>query len=255
MSKLQHNIQRVLIERDVSLAKLAQLSGVPQSTLHRIMSGAIDEPRSSTIAPLAEFLGVPVQTLRDGDLSDQITFHRAASPAVTRASLPPPVTVGTGDASTPLTWDRDAHLLAFEGYFSNSVPREYLNWRSEIEGNAYRLDYCSERLAVDLIGFSRLAPPSHPRAGQLDFSTLFHHAASHLVDLFVIQAAFPNLKPLLLILCPAAPDERFPPVRKLMTSARRLGVDVRFATTGVAAAQAILKIESELLDDSASFSS
>jgi len=250
MSKLKLNIQRVLDERDISLAKLAQLSGVPQSTLHRIMAGQIDEPRSSTIAPLADFLGITVQTLRDGDLPGQVTFHRSP----TRSSLPPPVNADTVDTSELSHWDRDAHLLAFAGYFSSSAPYDYLSWRSEIEGNAYHLDYCSERLAVDLMSFSRLAPPSHPRAGQLDFSTLFHHAASHLVDLFMIHAAFPNLKPLLLILCPSAPNDQLPAVRKLMTSARRLGVDLRFSTTGAAAAQAILKMESELLDDSVSFS-
>lgn len=247
MTKLTQNISRAMADRDISLARLAQLSGVQQSTLHRIMKGLIDEPRTSTLAPLAQFLGVSVQTLRDGDLPAQLTFHNSTIDPET------PHLHNDGSSSN-VPWDRDSHLRAFDGYLSDSAPADYLNWYRDIEGNCYRLDYCSERLAVDLISFSRPAPASHPRPGQLDFSGLFNAAAGHLVDLFMIHVAYPNLTPLLLILSPVIPDENLASVRKLLASARSLGVNVRFATTGLGAAQAAMKIESKLLNESGSIS-
>lgn len=244
MSKLKQNIQRALIERDISLARLAHLSGVQQSTLHRIVTGAIKEPRSSTVAPLARFLGVSVQTLQDGDVSTSFTPNNSSGGfnALAPLAAEPKLDV--------TTWDRDSHLRTFEAHIAHSSPAEHLHWRCVVDGNSYNLDYCSERLVVELVCFSRPTPSSHPMRGRVDFSGLFTSAASHLVDLFMINAAYSNLTPLLLILTPEIPDEQLAPVRKLIASARRLGVRVRFATSGLAAIQIVSKTEAELLDES-----
>lgn len=245
MSKLKQNIQRVLHERDISLAKLALLSGVQQSTLHRIMAGGIREPRSSTIAPLAAFLGVTVQILRDGDLPVTPTFDGMPTGKI-------PLSIESAEQRTPnADWDKETQLRSFASGLADSVPRPYMEWSGVVDGNRYRLDYCSERLALDLLCFSRFAPLSHSSRGRVDFSGLFSVAASHLVDLFMVHAAYPNLTPLLLIMCPELPDEDAPSVRKLLTSGRRLGVLVRFATTGFAAAQLVMKTERDAVDASA----
>lgn len=47
---------------------LAEKTGVPQPTIHRILSGESSDPRTGSLQPLADFFGVSVSDLRDRDL-------------------------------------------------------------------------------------------------------------------------------------------------------------------------------------------
>lgn len=47
---------------------LAKLTGVPQPTIHRFMSGLHGEPRSSTLKPIADYFGITLAQLLDTDL-------------------------------------------------------------------------------------------------------------------------------------------------------------------------------------------
>jgi phage repressor protein C with HTH and peptisase S24 domain len=48
---------------------LKEKTGVPQPTIHRILTGESTDPRTSTLQPLADHFGVTVADLRDRDLS------------------------------------------------------------------------------------------------------------------------------------------------------------------------------------------
>lgn len=48
--------------------ELAKLTGVPQPTIHRMLSGLHGEPRSTTLRPIAEFFGVTVSALMETDM-------------------------------------------------------------------------------------------------------------------------------------------------------------------------------------------
>lgn len=56
----QHGIKR--------FTHLAKLTGVPQPTIHRFMSGLHGEPRSSTLKPIADYFGITLAQLLDTDL-------------------------------------------------------------------------------------------------------------------------------------------------------------------------------------------
>lgn len=66
---------------------LAKLTGVPQPTIHRFMSGLHGEPRTSTLKPIADYFGITLAQLLDTDLEtgnvvSNVSTLGAAYPAV-----------------------------------------------------------------------------------------------------------------------------------------------------------------------------
>lgn len=53
----------------------AAVPGVTQPTIHRILSGESEDPKTKTLQPLADFFGVTVAALRSEDLSGVSAAH------------------------------------------------------------------------------------------------------------------------------------------------------------------------------------
>jgi hypothetical protein len=68
MKHLAQNIKQLLASSNVRVSRLAQLTGVNQPTLYRIVNSDSQSPREGTVRPLAEFLGVSVAALCYQDL-------------------------------------------------------------------------------------------------------------------------------------------------------------------------------------------
>lgn len=49
--------------------ELAKLTGVPQPTIHRLLSGTHSEPRGTTLRPIADFFGVTLSALMETDMA------------------------------------------------------------------------------------------------------------------------------------------------------------------------------------------
>ena len=65
VNNLSPNLRALMARHDdISENKLAQRTGVPQPTIHRILSGKVKDPRDGTLRPLAAFFGVTVEQLR-----------------------------------------------------------------------------------------------------------------------------------------------------------------------------------------------
>lgn len=73
MTILQENLKSILETGTLSISKLAQLTGLNQPTLYRILKDTSKEPRTSTIEPIARFMGVSVDQLRTQDLSGYLS--------------------------------------------------------------------------------------------------------------------------------------------------------------------------------------
>jgi transcriptional regulator with XRE-family HTH domain len=56
--------------REISENELARRTGVPQPTIHRVLSGRVADPRDGTLRPLATFFGVSVEQLRTAGAND-----------------------------------------------------------------------------------------------------------------------------------------------------------------------------------------
>lgn len=64
------NLEWLIEEASLNPHILEQRTGVPQPTIHRILSGESADPRTSTLKPIAEYFGVTVAALRDTDLEE-----------------------------------------------------------------------------------------------------------------------------------------------------------------------------------------
>lgn len=59
MSKLAVYLRGKIERKEITLVELERRSGIPDSTLSRIVSGEVDEPKASQIAQLAHGLEMP----------------------------------------------------------------------------------------------------------------------------------------------------------------------------------------------------
>lgn len=67
MGSLRENLEREMDRMDWNAYDLANASGIPQPTIHRILSGEQDDPRSNTVKKLAHALGITETQLRGID--------------------------------------------------------------------------------------------------------------------------------------------------------------------------------------------
>lgn len=64
-------LRKLMAEVDITEAELARKTGIPQPTLHRILSGSTKSPRGDSLLPLANFYCITInQLIGDEPLSD-----------------------------------------------------------------------------------------------------------------------------------------------------------------------------------------
>jgi transcriptional regulator with XRE-family HTH domain len=68
--KISDQLKRLMEQKDLTANALAELSGVPQPTISRILNGQHGDPRTKTLERLASALNVSLRQLREPDLSD-----------------------------------------------------------------------------------------------------------------------------------------------------------------------------------------
>lgn len=64
------NLEWLMGQRKTNPYELQRATGVPQPTIHRILTGESSDPRTKTLQPLADHFGVSVADLRDVDLAN-----------------------------------------------------------------------------------------------------------------------------------------------------------------------------------------
>lgn len=65
MNKLAANLRKLMSrEGNLSENQLSRNTGVPQPTIHRVLSGRVEDPRDSTLRPIADYFRVSVEELR-----------------------------------------------------------------------------------------------------------------------------------------------------------------------------------------------
>lgn len=63
------NLEWLISQRKTNPYELQRATGVPQPTIHRILTGESSDPRTKTLQPLADHFGVSLAELRERDLS------------------------------------------------------------------------------------------------------------------------------------------------------------------------------------------
>jgi len=68
MSQLRRNLAYLIAKHEgLNPTALAAATGLQQPTIHRILKGESDDPRTATVQPLADYFGVTVEFLRTAD--------------------------------------------------------------------------------------------------------------------------------------------------------------------------------------------
>lgn len=75
MSNVSKNLAALLEIHDLNPTELADRTKVPQPTIHRILAGDSEDPRTSTLRPLADYFGIPLNALREGDMTIESFTH------------------------------------------------------------------------------------------------------------------------------------------------------------------------------------
>jgi len=70
-SPIKKNLEWLIAKKRTNPYELQRATGVPQPTIHRILSGESNDPRTKTLQPLADYFGVTVADLRGSDLSNR----------------------------------------------------------------------------------------------------------------------------------------------------------------------------------------
>lgn len=73
MNKASVNIRKLMKSSGTTVAELARRTGIQQPTVHRIVSGEVDNPRLDNIIKLAKALGVTTAELLEEDNINNIT--------------------------------------------------------------------------------------------------------------------------------------------------------------------------------------
>lgn len=63
------NLEWLITQKRTNPYELQRATGVPQPTIHRILTGESSDPRTKTLQPLADYFQVTVAEMRDRDLS------------------------------------------------------------------------------------------------------------------------------------------------------------------------------------------
>lgn len=73
---VKENLKRLMLADDeISEGELSRKTGIPQSTIHRIVSGQIKESKPSTLKPLANYFGLTIAQLQG---EEPIPLHRSS---------------------------------------------------------------------------------------------------------------------------------------------------------------------------------
>lgn len=66
---IKDTLDKLMTDSETSGYLLSEKTGVPQPTIHRILTGKSIDPKTDTLKPIAKYFGITVSQLRDGEVS------------------------------------------------------------------------------------------------------------------------------------------------------------------------------------------
>jgi SOS-response transcriptional repressor LexA len=67
-TKIGQLLLRLMADKKIRVTELARQVGLPQPTVHRIVTGACEHPHLTTLAPIAAYFGITVEQLKGHEL-------------------------------------------------------------------------------------------------------------------------------------------------------------------------------------------
>lgn len=95
LNYISDNIIKIMRKKGITDAELARRSGLPPSTIHRIVANLTSDPRASTILLLSKALDVNVEHLFSSDLDRELEKNSVLSIPIIEWNEVPPYLKGT----------------------------------------------------------------------------------------------------------------------------------------------------------------
>lgn len=179
MNTVSENLAYLLAKNGMNATLLAGRTGVPQPTIHRILTGESADPRTSTLAPLADYFGVSVAWLRTPE-------GTIGAPTATRAA-----TVQPDAFTTPVR----AHVkVDAEGYVTSRAASQAVLSHHIADDGAYAVMVESDTLRPRIKAgeYIILAPARWAEPGD-DVLVLFHDGRALIRELLYVRDSVAHL--------------------------------------------------------------
>lgn len=170
MTQLSRNLAALLALRGMTATSLARETKVSQPTIHRILKGESEDPRTETLKSLADFFGVGPEVLREGTIEENIDSSVATLVRENKAiTVENPSIKSVGDAFLPLfnsmirrgaqssseglEVSPQSKRRALQDLFVGGLEDAGLPGKTgqaiKIFGHRYRFGYCSENVVAE----------------------------------------------------------------------------------------------------------
>ena len=181
MTVVADNLAYLLAKNGLNATLLAGRTGVPQPTIHRILSGDSTDPRTATLFPLAEYFGVTVEWLRTPE----------GTPDAPRAPRRKGAAVQPGDFVTQV---RAQIQVDAAGYVTGRSARQDIITHHTDDDGAYAIVIDSDTLRprVNAGEHISLAPGRWAEPGD-DVLVLYHDGRALIRELLYVRDSIANL--------------------------------------------------------------
>ena len=139
--KVKTNLAYLIDKARTNPNALSGATGVPQSTIWRILNGESEDPRTSTVQKLADFFGVTVQELRENDLTSVKNTPRPGHSNV--------LAVTGGSHRVPLIRYSDVTVLVRGGGMGRLAPIDWLLTDQFLGANGFAVELTNDSMAPD----------------------------------------------------------------------------------------------------------
>jgi SOS-response transcriptional repressor LexA len=144
---VKENLAFLIDYRRTNANALAVAAGVPQPTVHRILTGESADPRTKTLERLAVVLGVTVADLRERNLAADLR-QLPSSNVLTRSA---------GSRHVPLVGYSDALFLHVKKASVSEIhPKTHLLTDQQLSALAFALELANESMAPDFMPGDRV---------------------------------------------------------------------------------------------------
>jgi len=254
VTKLRHVLQHLIEERDTNPTALAAATGVPQPTIHRILSGESKDPRTATLQPLADFFDVSVEFLRTGGTLAEKRGPIGVTGVVSSrldqvAEAPAPYEIRPLRAAP----SRTMVLQEFRDHLSPELHENIEN-RVNLQDHRYMLDYGSDKVAAEL---KHLVVDHLPNGRLVVRWQTARPALWRLSSVRLLtKDTLPNRQYILFLIMVGPPETALPVpnLAQLQNEARLHGINVVLADAR-SAAQCIEGVEAGFIDFADNFDS
>jgi SOS-response transcriptional repressor LexA len=137
---VKNNLKKLMLsDGKISEGELSRKSGIPQTTIHRILSGQIKESKPSTLRPLAKYFGLTVAQLQ-GEEPIPLQRQIEITQAIQSKGLEHSHYLGAPARLVPLiTWEQASHWKEIGKTYQHDSGQGWVATNNNVGPHAFGL--------------------------------------------------------------------------------------------------------------------